>query len=206
MRRRPAAASYAPLLEVDEVLYGTTYLGGNGNAGTVFKLNLDGSGFTVLKHFDNSITGGHPTAPSSWGRMVRFMAPRITVAVFFPEQFSKLTRTGAPSAFSNTLMCPRPAAIRGPPASGERRRALRHRQRGWQLRGRHDLQDEFGWERIHLLKNLDPSTEGAFPTAGLIEGDDGKLYGTTLRGGTFDWGIVFEMNPDGTELSRVEAF
>jgi uncharacterized repeat protein (TIGR03803 family) len=32
-------------------LYGTTYWGGNSNEGTLFRVNVDGSGYMVLKHF-----------------------------------------------------------------------------------------------------------------------------------------------------------
>jgi uncharacterized repeat protein (TIGR03803 family) len=40
----------------------------------------------------------------------------------------------------------------------------------------------------------------------LIEGSDGKLFGTTLRGGTHDWGTVFEMNPDGSGYRVLKRF
>ena len=47
----------APVLEgLDGALYGTTYAGGSGGKGTVFKVNKDGSGFTVLKNFSTSAT------------------------------------------------------------------------------------------------------------------------------------------------------
>ena len=35
-------------------LYGTTYLGGSSDKGTVFKVNTDGTGYTVLKSFTGS--------------------------------------------------------------------------------------------------------------------------------------------------------
>ncbi|MCS7338331.1 MAG: hypothetical protein NZ739_08875 [Verrucomicrobiae bacterium] len=40
-------------------IYGTAYSGGEWNLGTVFKLNVDGTGFTVLKHFAGH-DGAHP--------------------------------------------------------------------------------------------------------------------------------------------------
>jgi uncharacterized repeat protein (TIGR03803 family) len=42
-------------------LYGTTYQGGSSNYGTVFQVNTDGTGYTVLKNF-NSIDGANPLA------------------------------------------------------------------------------------------------------------------------------------------------
>jgi uncharacterized repeat protein (TIGR03803 family) len=41
-------------------LYGTTSLGGNNSAGTVFKINTDGSGFQIIEHFDFASTGYSP--------------------------------------------------------------------------------------------------------------------------------------------------
>ena len=44
------------------VLYGTTQTGGSLNYGTVFKVNTNGTGFTVLKHFTDSPDGSYPIA------------------------------------------------------------------------------------------------------------------------------------------------
>ena len=43
------------------------------------------------------------------------------------------------------------------------------------------------------------SSDGATPEAGLIQGTDGNLYGTTLQGGTNGLGTVFMITPSGTE-------
>jgi uncharacterized repeat protein (TIGR03803 family) len=45
----------AALLEAkDGLLYGTTYLGGDHGAGTIFNLNKDGTGYAVLRSFDTA--------------------------------------------------------------------------------------------------------------------------------------------------------
>lgn len=44
-------APSAGLVLSSNKLYGTAYAGGSGNAGTVFKINTDGTGFTVLHSF-----------------------------------------------------------------------------------------------------------------------------------------------------------
>src|SRR5580704_2685903 len=43
------------------------------------------------------------------------------------------------------------------------------------------------------------STDGAGPEAGLVQGTDGLLYGTTFRGGTNtnSWGTVFQVSSNG---------
>jgi len=53
--------SYSGLVLVGNSLYGTTRLGGTFNAGTVFRLGTDGSGFTNLHEF-NGDDGSQPVA------------------------------------------------------------------------------------------------------------------------------------------------
>jgi len=54
------AFPYAPLVLSGSTIYGTTYMGGTLGAGTVFKLNTEGSGYTVLKDFNSSGDGDGP--------------------------------------------------------------------------------------------------------------------------------------------------
>src|SRR5438067_1632049 len=51
----------SPLAQApDGTLYGTTYDGEGAVFGTVFKINSDGTGFTVLKWFTNDLEGANP--------------------------------------------------------------------------------------------------------------------------------------------------
>jgi uncharacterized repeat protein (TIGR03803 family) len=54
------------------------------------------------------------------------------------------------------------------------------------------------------LANLD-YTNGAQPTAGLLQATDGNLYGTTSKGGTYGGGTVFKITPSGT-LTTLYSF
>jgi uncharacterized repeat protein (TIGR03803 family) len=57
------ANSYASLaLGGDGALYGTTDWGGRTNGGTIFKLNQDGTGYSVVYHFGGIGDGSHPFA------------------------------------------------------------------------------------------------------------------------------------------------
>jgi uncharacterized repeat protein (TIGR03803 family) len=47
---------------------------------------------------------------------------------------------------------------------------------------------------------------GAVPTAALIQGADGALYGTTLRGGTYDAGTVFRFDPVTLAYTLLHSF
>jgi uncharacterized repeat protein (TIGR03803 family) len=48
--------------------------------------------------------------------------------------------------------------------------------------------------------------DGAFPETAMIEGSDGKLYGTARAGGHNGTGVIFRMNLDGTEFQVVHEF
>lgn len=51
-------------------------------------------------------------------------------------------------------------------------------------------------------------TNGAYPEVRLLEGSDGRLYGTTSGGGpgTNDYGVVFRLNKNGSGFELLKAF
>ena len=59
LHRQRRAVSLAGLILSGSTLYGTTDHGGSSGNGTVFKVNTDGTGYTVLKNFTGS-DGANP--------------------------------------------------------------------------------------------------------------------------------------------------
>lgn len=57
-----------------------------------------------------------------------------------------------------------------------------------------------------VLWSFTNSPDGANPRAGLIQGFEGALYGTTERGGTSGMGILFRIMPDGSAYSILHSF
>jgi uncharacterized repeat protein (TIGR03803 family) len=51
---------------------------------------------------------------------------------------------------------------------------------------------------LHFFSDSD----GASPTAGLVQGTDGNFYGTTQYGGAYGYGTVFQITPSGTLTTR----
>jgi uncharacterized repeat protein (TIGR03803 family) len=59
---------------------------------------------------------------------------------------------------------------------------------------------------IAILKQLSFTNSGATPYAGLIEGKDGFLYGTTFSGGARGLGTVFKVSKDGQTYTVLKSF
>src|SRR5512143_2832192 len=51
-----------------------------------------------------------------------------------------------------------------------------------------------------------PQASGANPTASLVQGSDGVLYGTTAAGGQNNQGTVYRMNRDGSGYAVLHGF
>ncbi len=61
-----------------------------------------------------------------------------------------------------------------------------------------------GYQVLHSFAG-DP-LDGVHPSANVIEGSDGILYGTTGRGGIEDGGIIFAIHKDGSNYRRIFEF
>jgi uncharacterized repeat protein (TIGR03803 family) len=64
--------------------------------------------------------------------------------------------------------------------------------------------DGSGYSLLHGFTDGDYRTGG--PTATLVEGSDGVLYGTTEGGGSNDVGTVFKLNKDGSDYNLLHSF
>src|SRR5579875_2464063 len=64
---------------------------------------------------------------------------------------------------------------------------------------------------VHAFSAVDynfigTNPDGAQPSAGVIQGKDGALYGTTQYGGANGNGVVFKVNPDGSNFQVIHNF
>jgi uncharacterized repeat protein (TIGR03803 family) len=51
-----------------------------------------------------------------------------------------------------------------------------------------------------VLHKFDGQLGGIQPPGGVVVDAQGNLYGVTEFGGSFDWGIVFKLDPSGREM------
>lgn len=143
------------LTEVDEELWGVTSSGGTSNGGTIFKIDFTGA-FSMIYDFDNSSNGRRP------------LGSQLT------EKNGKLWGTtvlggdgGAGIIFNIGI-------------------------------------DGTGFTKVHDFAYLDENN-GTWPYNGLAESDN-KLWGMSLLGGKNDWGIIYNINFDGTGFTKILDF
>lgn len=196
----------------DGMLYGTTVVGGSGGYGTIFRVNVDGTGFTVLTNFngaDGALPGGpantHVGAPllqASDGKLYGTTAAggstgNGTVFRINPDG----TGLEVVKSFNGTdgsvpqapLLQASDGALYGTTALG----GIASYGTIFKL----TLNGVFT-----VLTNLIRDQLFAdYPWGGLMQGADGMLYGTTASGGSTGpgGGTIFKINTDGSGFSLI---
>jgi uncharacterized repeat protein (TIGR03803 family) len=183
-----------PLLLSGSTLFGTTYGGGTYGGGTVFKLNADGSGFNLLKHFESDGTNpyfglalagsslfGTTTSGGRYGGGVVFRLETNGSGYQVLLDFTNSPQGTAPRA--GTLVVSG-ANLYGPAENAGNNGYGKLFRLGTDGSGYTELQ-EFDW-----------NTKGGYPQGITLSGD--TLYGTTSWGGSSGGGTVFKLLTDGS--------
>jgi uncharacterized repeat protein (TIGR03803 family) len=188
-------------------MYGTTYAGGDFEGGTVYRIKTDGSGFQILRHFRQDTPEGCNPAESElvlsgnalygttfstgssngvaygWGTVFRMHTDGTGFAVL--KNFSGSSDGKYPCAG----LVLSGSTLYGSTAEGG------NASRGTIFRIN---TDGSGFE---VLKHFTGGMDGMMPLGGLVVSGN-TLYGTTYEGGgngpSVGYGIVFQMNTDGT--------
>ncbi|MHB8521299.1 MAG: choice-of-anchor tandem repeat GloVer-containing protein, partial [Limisphaerales bacterium] len=189
-------------------VYGTASVGGANNGGTVFVVSTNGTGFTVLKAFDSSLTaeGNTPAAglvlsgTTLYGT-TQFGGNGGNGTIFKVNTdgsgFSTLhpmLSAASDGAFPQSIMVLSGSTLYGTASGGG--------PSGFGTVFSMNT-DGSGYTVIKYLAG--PPTEGRNPVGGLLL-SGGVLYGTTASGGSSDFGTVFKINPDGTGFSVLRQF
>ncbi|MDD5559066.1 choice-of-anchor tandem repeat GloVer-containing protein [Candidatus Methylomirabilis sp.] len=192
----------------DGALYGTTYEGGSSNLGTVFKLNADGSSYTVLHHFAGGVTDGS----QSWAGLIQgtdgalYGTTELGGSSGLGTVF-KLTTNGSGFTLLHTFVSgsadgayPLAGLIQG--ADG----ALYGTTWGGGAGVGTVFKLTTNGSGFTLLHSFGGVTDGSQSWAGLIQGADGTLYGTTHDGGVSDLGTIFKLNTNGSGFTLLHYF
>ena len=178
----------------DGRLYGVTALGGSSGQGTVFSINPDGSGYTLLKSF----TGNDGASP------YRGLIEGTDSLLYGTTKFGgnsgngTVFRMAKDASFYQVLVHFNIGNGSHPWAS------LLQASDGLLYGTTYDggygnifklNPDGTGFSVIHNFA----TTDGGHPTSGLVEGNGGVLFGTTTAGGGSAWaGTVYKINKDGS--------
>jgi uncharacterized repeat protein (TIGR03803 family) len=196
----------------DGALYGTTYGGGDGR-GTVFKVNQDGTGYSVLHSFStNAIDSQNPSSPLVEGKDGALYGTTQSGGTYTNGTIFRLNKDGSGYSVLHNF---------GNGADGEHLLAGLVEGTDGMLYGTTSGGGAYGQvyggfgtafrlnkdgSGYSVLHNFGNGADGQGPQAGLVEGTDGALYGTTYFGGTNSTGTVFKMNKDGTAYTMLHSF
>lgn len=194
----------------DGALYGLASYGGDNGDGTLFRINCDGSGFTVLHSFLWYDDGANPngglvqaTNGALYG-MTMFGGVYSDGTLFTLEpdgsQFTVLHNFGGDASdgslpVSGSLAQGRDGALYGTTPHG-----------GTNNRGtifKINL-DGGGYNVIHTFAINDGY--GLAPDFGVIQASDGLLYGATPQSGTNGLGTIYRLNSDGSGYEIIHTF
>ena len=193
----------------DGMLYGTTDSGGVANRGQVFKVNPDGSGYTVLKDFTGS-DGSGPDAglvlsgtalygtTSSGGTNDNGTVFKVNTDGTGFAVLKQFTGYDGANPYAKLMLSG--AMLYGITAYG-----------GYSDAGTvfKINTDGSSFANLYSFTARDPDTgtnnDGANPVAELILSGD-ILYGTTECGGCYGCGTVFAVNTDGSSFTNLYSF
>jgi len=188
---------YAELMQgVDGNLYGTTLEGGVSNGwGTVFRITPDGS-VSNLYSFTGGADGGSPEARLVQGVDGSLYGTTSEGGASSSGTVFKMSTNGTLA----TLYSFSGGSDGGFPYAGVIQAGDGNLYGTTTGAGQFSDGTVFKITTNGILATLHSfagGSDGSFPSAGLIQGGDGNLYGTTAYGGTYDDGTVFQITTNG---------
>ena len=194
------------------VLYGMTQFGGIYDKGVPYQINTDGTNFFSFRDFDD-IEGGHPGDGSRFSQLTE--TPRMkALGLSANGVFAGLTSSGyrslgygnrvqiragnsgleAPSGFtiSQSITGTNPTGGLLAMSNGTLYGLMS--ENGKYGGGTLFSVGDFFVNGITVLASFDGINLGRSPKGSLIQGSNGRFYGTTEFGGTHDLGVIFSFD------------
>jgi uncharacterized repeat protein (TIGR03803 family) len=187
---------------LDGNLYGTARFGGASSNGTAFRLSTSGA-FTVLHTFSGGADGGNPRSGFVLGSDGNLYGTTINGGKGSGTVFKMSTNgtlntlysfSGSDGANPHTgLIQGKDGGLYGTTFAG-----------GSKNSGtifRISLNGVFSSHYSFTGGN-----DGATPDANLFQANDGNLYGTTIGGGSANYGTIFQIPTNGTSITTLYSF
>jgi uncharacterized repeat protein (TIGR03803 family) len=207
----------------DGALYGTTQFGGNEvcsdfgctGVGTIFKINKDGTGYTVLRKLNsNGQDGWYPYAGLIEGSNGLFYGTTYAGGNFSEDRSDSygtifsISKDGKAfkmlRKFSSTGDAQNPWSGLIVGSDGVLYGTTYSDQPGFAGSVFKLNRDGTGYRVLHA--NDSTSGDGLYLTGRLVEGKDRWLYGITQKGGSADGGTVFRVNRSGSQYTVLYSF
>jgi uncharacterized repeat protein (TIGR03803 family) len=195
---------YGKLVQgTDGDFYGTTWQGGTYGYGTVFKITTSGS-LTTLYSFDYS-HGRYAWAGLVQGTDGDFYGTTYEGGTYDYGTVFRITASGSLTTlhsfyYSSDGAYPYAALIQG--TDGDFYGTTYYGGSSGQYGTVFKITSSGSFTNLHTFTNY---SDGGYVYSGLVQGTDGNFYGTTYQGGTYGYGTVFKMTPDGT-LTSLHSF
>jgi uncharacterized repeat protein (TIGR03803 family) len=194
----------------DGNFYGTTYGGGAGNDGTVFRISPSGTE-TNLHSFGYPTDGASPNAGLVQGSDGNFYGTTIRGGTSSSGTVFRISPSGSYTSLYSFAGSPTDGAdpyaglvqgsdgnFYGTTVGGGMNTNYNSFCRCYGYGTVFRFSPSGSYTNLHSFAG-DRNDDGANPYAGLVQGSDGKFYGTTIRGGTNNGGTVFRISPGGSE-------
>ena len=190
------------LVLAGDILYGTTTGGGTFGSGTVFKMNLDGSGYTILKHLNGPVTGSNPRSLIMSGTTLFGTATQEGAEFGGSGTVFKLNTDGSGFSVIKAFVG---FDITLPQTPSGRLLLLGNTLYGTTFYGGSAYYGTIfkvntDGSGFSVIRNLGGTTTGERPFSGLIE-SGGELFGGTSGAGNFGGGTIFKLGTNGSGFS-----
>ncbi|MBM2813623.1 MAG: autotransporter-associated beta strand repeat-containing protein [Ignavibacteria bacterium] len=195
---------YGTLLYSGGLFYGMTQNGGTDNVGIIFKINPDGSSFTILHHFTGSATDG--SSPSGSLIIVGGVLYGMTDLGGASNRGTIFSINTNGTGFSLLYSFVGGGADGKNPMGGliESGGVLYGMTSSGTSGNKGNIfkinTNGTGYTVLHLFGG--GSSDGASPYGDLVL-SGGVLYGMTSSGGTQNRGVIFKINTDGTGFALI---
>jgi uncharacterized repeat protein (TIGR03803 family) len=193
--------SYAVLVQgADGNFYGTTYLGGSNDDGTIFKMTAKGA-LTTLHNFAGA-DGSQPLAGLAAGTDGNFYGTTNLGGSHNAGTVFKISPSGEFTSLHS--FCSKAACADGQSSYAGLIVATDGNLYGTTLAGGSHgdgtvfkITNSGSFSTLYSFCSQSGCADGEFPQIGLVQASNGNLYGATLVGGAYGSGTIFELTLSG---------